>query len=181
MSQFDLNRRATVLAELIKALHAANSWCGETHIQKAVFLLQNFGQRGLDYDFVLYKHGPYSFDLAADIASLRGANLLEFAFRVDGYGPSVQLTALGVSILLKDTKFVAPMLPLIKFIANWLGPHDVRYLERVATAYFIRQQNPHDEPYALAARLREVKPHISEQESILAVRQLEEKIAVAPN
>lgn len=180
MSRYDLTHRAMILAELIKALHRANSWCGETHIQKAVFLLQNFGNSGLDYDFVLYKHGPYSFDLAADIASLRGANLVEFVFRLDGYGPSVQLTSLGSSIL-QNATFVAPKLPLINFIASWLGPHDVRYLERIATAYFIRQQNPHAEPNTLAARLREVKPHISEHDSILAVRQLEEKIAVAPN
>ena len=177
MSRYDLTHRAAIVAELIKALHQANSWCGETHIQKAVYLLQNFGKINMGYEFVLYKHGPYSFDLATDMASLRGANIVEFVFPVRGYGPSVQLTKIAPHVFHGSTQFVEPLLPIINFIESWLGPHDVRYLERVATAYFVRQLNPEEEPTALAAKIRQLKPHISEHDSLRAVQQIDEKIA----
>src|SRR5215813_7414948 len=85
VTRYDLTRRAAILVEMIKALHRAQSWCGETHIQKATYLLQSAGDVDMSYEFVLYKHGPYSFDLATDIASLRSANVVEFVFPLAGY------------------------------------------------------------------------------------------------
>lgn len=177
MSRQNLNLRAAVIAELIEALQRAHSWCGETHIQKAVYLLQTLTRVNLGYEFVLYKHGPYSFDLATDIATMRGARLIDFAFRAEGYGPSIQLTPFAPHVFKNSKSEIEPLLPSIAFIADWLGPHDVRYLERVATAYFVRQQYPHEAAASLAEKLRKLKPHISEHDSLSAVRQIEEKIA----
>jgi len=173
---YDLTHRAAILAEMIKALHQANSWCGETHIQKAIYLSQSVGEMDLGYEFVLYKHGPYSFDLAADIASLRGANIIELVFPLHGYGPSVQLTPVADRIFASAQRFVQQFIPTINFIAEWFGSHDVRYLERVSTAYYVKQQNPFEETNALAAKLSSLKPHISEPEALTAVRQLDEKL-----
>jgi uncharacterized protein YwgA len=52
-----------ILVTLIKSLRSKGSWCGETHIQKAAFFLQQLTGVPIDFDFILYKHGPFSFDL----------------------------------------------------------------------------------------------------------------------
>ena len=177
VSRYDLSHRAAVVAEMVKALHQAHSWCGETHIQKAIYLLQSAAGVDLGYEFVLYKHGPYSFDLATDIASLKGAHVVEFVIPIQGYGPTVRLTPVGSKIFDGMRGFVQPFLQKIKFIADWFGPHDVRSLERLATAYFVKQQNPSEEASALATRIKDLKPHISEPDALAAVRQLNEKLS----
>ena len=176
MTTLDFNHRAAVLAAMVKALHDIGSWCGETHIQKSIYLLQSAGEVDLGYDFVLYKHGPYSFDLATDIASLRSSNIVEFVVPIQGYGPSVRLTALGARLFEAWGSFVRPILHKINFIAEWFGTHDVRYLERIATAHYVKAQHPSDEVYSLASELRRLKPHISEPDAIAAVRNVDEKL-----
>ena len=176
MTHYDLTQRAAVVAEMIKALREVGSWCGETHIQKAIYLLQSAAHVDLGYEFVLYKHGPYSFDLATDLASLKSANVVEFVVPLEGYGPSLQLSSIGNFIFEGMRGFVFPFLRKIRFIANWFGTNDVRVLERLATAHYVRVQHPSEEAYVLAAKLRGLKPHISEPDALDAVRQLDEKL-----
>jgi uncharacterized protein YwgA len=59
----DRLRRAAILTRLIEQLRNGGSWCGETHVQKATFFLQELLNVPLSLDFILYKHGPFSFDL----------------------------------------------------------------------------------------------------------------------
>jgi hypothetical protein len=172
----EFGERAAVLAAMITALRNVGSWCGETHIQKSIYLLQNAGEVNLGYEFVLYKHGPYSFDLATDIDTLRSNNIVEFVVPIQGYGPSVQLTSIGRRIFDRWRDFVSPLLVKIDYIADWFGTNDVRFLERIATAHFVRSRHPSDEPYALASELRRLKPHISEPDALDAVRNVGEKM-----
>ncbi len=57
-------QRAAVLLTLLDALKQRGSWCGETHLQKSVYILQELFGVQLGFTFVLYRHGPYSFDLS---------------------------------------------------------------------------------------------------------------------
>src|SRR5262249_25119884 len=74
-------QRATVLLALIEELRDGGSWGGETHLQKAVYLLQELFQVPLGFDFVLYRHGPYSFDLADEVTALQADQLLATQLR----------------------------------------------------------------------------------------------------
>jgi hypothetical protein len=56
-------QRASILLTLNEELRRAGSWAGETHMQKATYFLQELTRIPLEFDFVLYKHGPFSFDL----------------------------------------------------------------------------------------------------------------------
>lgn len=176
MIRFNLAQRLAVLTKLIEALHKVHSWCGETHIQKAVYFLQNVREIPLGYDYVLYKHGPYSFDLAGELATMRGAGVTELAFPVDGYGPSVRLTGMASSLLEMRDPGVDAVTPIIECVTEWFGNKDVRFLERVATAYYVLRENPQAGPQIRAERLRKLKPHISEGDSIAAVSELDRKL-----
>ena len=59
--------RWAVVAQLVKVIRMNQGWAGETHIQKTLFFLQELLQVPTGYDFVLYKHGPYDFDLHDDL------------------------------------------------------------------------------------------------------------------
>jgi hypothetical protein len=87
------------------------------------------------------------------------------------------LTPVGIKVFEGMRNFVQPFLHKIKFIADWFGPYDVRSLERLATAYYVKQQNPFEEASALATRIRGLKPHISEPDALAAIKQLNEKLA----
>jgi hypothetical protein len=52
-----------VLVGLARRLYEQGSWTGETHIQKAAYLLHELLAVPFDFAFILYKHGPFSFDL----------------------------------------------------------------------------------------------------------------------
>ena len=67
----DRLQRASVLLALNEQLRAAGSWAGETHMQKATYFLQHLMGVPLAFDFILYKHGPFSFDLRDELTAMR--------------------------------------------------------------------------------------------------------------
>ena len=83
----DRLRRAALLTRLIELLRKKGSWCGETHIQKSTFFVQNLMKVPLSFDFILYKHGPFSFDLRDELTGLRADGLIRLEPQWP-YGPS---------------------------------------------------------------------------------------------
>src|SRR5438874_1611684 len=100
-------QRAAVLASLIEELRAHESWCGETHIQKNVYVLEELLDVGLEFEFILYKHGPYSFDLADELLELRADRLVEPEPPKPPYRPRLKLTESGRRLLETYPKTVA--------------------------------------------------------------------------
>jgi hypothetical protein len=69
-------KRDAILLELIDKLERRGSWCGETHIQKATFFLQEMLRVPMDFGFILYKHGPFSFELRDELTAMRADNYI---------------------------------------------------------------------------------------------------------
>src|SRR3989304_6206965 len=80
-------KKAMLLTSLTQKLWAHGSWCGETHLQKAVYFLEDLLEVPLEFDFILYRHGPFSFDLRDEITSLRADELLRLVPQEPPYGP----------------------------------------------------------------------------------------------
>lgn len=78
-------QRDAVILSLIENLRAKGSWCGETHIQKATYFVQELLRVPLEFEFVLYKHGPYSFDLSDELTAQCGQ------MRSSNYNPNNHL------------------------------------------------------------------------------------------
>src|SRR5438093_5216592 len=83
--------RDAILLSLLDSLKANGSWCGETHIQKATYFLQELVKVPLEFSFILYKHGPFSFDLSDELTAMRADSLLKIQPQGQ-YGPSLSLT-----------------------------------------------------------------------------------------
>lgn len=72
----DRFEQAAILTELIDGMRASGSWAGETHIQKGTYFLQQLLEVPLGFRFILYKHGPFSFDLRDALAIMRADHFM---------------------------------------------------------------------------------------------------------
>ncbi len=175
MTRLSHTLRYAVILDLAKKLRAKGSWCGETHIQKAAFILQQISKSKLGYKFVLYKHGPYSFDLRDELTAMKASGIVEFTFPQKGYGPSIRLTKFGDKFYDVNREEIDKYEKISDFVAKWFGSRDVRYLERVATAYFITCKHVREPVSSRAKRLVTLKPHIDLSAAEEAVQIVDKK------
>jgi uncharacterized protein YwgA len=161
--------KAAVLMTLTEGLENAGSWCGETHIQKATFVLQEAVGVPLEYDFVLYKHGPFSFDLRDELQSFQGDGLIELRPQNYPYGPRLHPTSQGVSLRERFPKTLARYSQQVAQVVEFVRDRNVASLERLATALLLINQDPRVPNGEVVERLRKVKPHVSEDAASVAV------------
>jgi hypothetical protein len=57
----------------------------------------------------------------------------------------------------------------IQFVADHLGNKDVIQLERLATAFFVQREDGARTDLQIAARVHELKPHVSETDALAAL------------
>jgi uncharacterized protein YwgA len=169
-------RRAAVLTELARQLRRHGSWCGETHLQKATYVLQELMEVPLEFEFTLYKHGPFSFDLRDELTSLRADGLLALEPRPAPYGPTLTATHRSEELRARFTKTRATYEGEIDFVADKLAPKGVAELEKLATALWVTfEDRQQDRP----ARINELKPHVSIEEARAAVAELDELVSAS--
>src|ERR1039458_2350370 len=106
MERLSYSSRCALVVALATRLRSRGSWCGETHLQKALYILQDLSKSNFGYKFVIYKHGPYSFDINSELTAMRAANILEFQFPKEGYGPSIAPTSFGARVFNVNEKNV---------------------------------------------------------------------------
>src|SRR5262249_62210962 len=64
---------------------------------------------------------------------------------------------------------------LNEFIARWFSKNDVKYLEKVATAYFVSSKHPREPMDVLAQRINSLKPHVDKEAALEALKIVDEK------
>jgi hypothetical protein len=175
MERLSYSCRCALVVELAKKLRSRGSWCGETHLQKAMYILQDLSKSNFGYKFVIYKHGPYSFEFNSELVAMRAANIFEFQFPREGYGPSIYPTSFGERVYTANKENIDEYCKIIDFITEWFAASDIRHLEKIATAYYVTKKNPRDPAPERAKKLNALKPHIDIQMAEEAVRIVDEK------
>ncbi len=172
-------KRAAIVTKLVDVLREAGSWCGETHVQKAMYLMQELLEVPTEYSFILYKHGPFSFDLSDELTSFRGDYLLELQPQAAPYGPRFAVTDLGHKRQSEWPKTLAKYDRQIRLVANAIGTKTVGQLERLATALFVtRRQTEHDGTIESRGEcLHRLKPHVPVHAAVQAVKEIDELTA----
>ena len=166
-------QRVAVIVSLVEKLNSKGSWSGETHVQKTMYFPQELLRVSLEYDFILYKHGPYSFDLSDDITAMRADTLLKLDPQPP-YGPRIVLGEESEQVKRRFPKTIAQYNAETSFVAERLGPMRVVELERVATALYVtRELGESADCESRARRVRELKPHISLEQACDALRQVD--------
>ena len=173
-SMKEMERRA-LICRLVKEMRQTDSWAAETHIQKCVYFLQAMLKVPVGYEYILYKHGPYSFDLQRELAVMRARFQLDVEPRYP-YGPSFTLGIRGEL----DLDLVTQYKSAVNFVATEISTRKVGGLERLSTALFVQVENPDLKVWEAAKRINELKPHISitdAREAIDEIVQLQKSAA----
>ena len=97
MAAMNANDRRALICHLVASMREEDSWTGETQIQKSVMFLQRLLGVPLGYDFVLYLHGPFSFELRSELTLMRARLHLDVESRAH-YGASFTLGPRGKTV-----------------------------------------------------------------------------------
>lgn len=165
--------RDAILLKLVERLKIHGSWCGETHIQKSTYLLQELFHVPLGFDFILYKHGPFSFELKNEIAEMRADTLLTWQERPAPYGDSLMVAHLGHQMLDCLKSDITPYEKQIEYIATTINNRGVKDLERLATAFYVRNSCGMTSLEDQAEQIRQFKPHVTADEAKQAVQEID--------
>ncbi len=167
------HQRAVILFHLIDSLRDENSWCGETHIQKASYLLTELCGIPIEGDFILYKHGPFSFDLRDELTALRADGLLMIEPQPP-YGPRFKVSPAGESLKERFPKTLRSYRKYIESVAEVVGRNGVSELECLATALYITRNN-HEmiSEGKRAQELHSLKPHVPLETAKQAIKEMD--------
>lgn len=157
-----------------------DSWCGETHIQKNVYLLQELMEVPFQWNFVLYKYGPFSFDLSYLIAEVHSCALVELVPEW-GFRPRIRVTRLGEDFFREDDALHSRLDGQIEFVVQELAPKNVGELEGLTTGLYILRSKRYTDPavHVRGARLTELKPHIEPVAANATIKRVDELVAKA--
>ncbi len=161
-----------ILLRLIETLRENGSWCGETHVQKATYFLKRLLNVPLEFDFILYKHGTYSFDLRAELTALRAYSILELEPHSQ-YGPSICPGDNAEQLEKHFARRADRYARKIKFVAEKFGSKGVVELERLSTALYVTLEEAKRPPEARASRIHQLKPHVSIEDARGAVAEID--------
>jgi uncharacterized protein YwgA len=173
-------QRDSVILSLIENLGKEGSWCGETHIQKACYLLEELFGEPLGFEFILYKHGPYSFDLSDELTAMRADLILELQTKFPSYGPSFHPASNSKLIKEMYPKTIETYEPMVKFVAKKLGSAGVSDLEKLSTALYVTSKEDTDGSIQDRSRLiNKLKPHVPIEEAHEATKTIDQIIKEA--
>jgi hypothetical protein len=167
-------QRASILLRLNEELRKVGSWAGETHMQKTAFLVQELMGVPLGFEFVLYKHGPFSFDLRDELTFMRAQGFFQLEPQYP-YGPSLASGTKGDLLKGIFHKAMHEYAQEIQFVSQKIGNKTVAELERIATAFYILLREHPDTD--VARRVTSLKPHISLVDARKAASEAEEIVA----
>jgi hypothetical protein len=173
-------KQAAVLLDMAGQLRDRGSWCGETHLQKASYFLQELLNVPTGFSFVLYKHGPFSFDLRDALTAMRADGLLDLVPQ-EPYGPSLVPTELGIELKKLYPRTLQKHSKEIRFVADNLGNQNVSELEKLATALFITLQDESRSVGDRASEIHILKPHVDLHDAKLAVKMIDKVVTEARN
>jgi uncharacterized protein YwgA len=177
----DRLQKSAIIISLLEALQQNGSWCGETHIQKAMYCLQEIRDVPTGFEFILYKHGPFSFDLQDELTAMSADGLMDVRANSYPYGPSLFATSMGKAIRAHFPITLKRYGEAIEYIAKAFGSRGVAELERLATALYVTHEMDVSSGNIeeMALRIHELKPHIPLARAKDAAREIDDLLANA--
>lgn len=160
----DRLERSAIIISLIEELRKRGSWCGETHVQKAAFLLQEIFKINLGFRFILYKHGPFSFNLRYETRAMQADRFISLD-PTPPYGVSLAIEKKGTELEEDFGEFLINHNSQIEFIADCIGDMGVANLERLSTALYVTNAQQGKDVETRSKCMKELKPHINLKEA----------------
>ncbi len=124
-----------------------------------------------DFHFILYKHGPFSFDLREFLTYMEGEGFIQWVPQPP-YGPSLKEGDFAQQLTEQFGSVAKKFHAQIDFVANRLGTKNVAELERIATALYVTKEEG-IAGEARSQRIKELKPHIDQAHIQSALQELD--------
>lgn len=170
-------QKVAIILDLAHELKRKGSWCGELHLQKAVYFLQELVNIPTLYEFILYKYGPFSFELRDELTSMRADGLIKLQLQPSPYGPSLVITEHGEKLKNRFPLTINRYNKKIKFVAKIIGNKDADALEQLSTAFYVtREKLIRKDVNKRAHCIRKLKPQISQDDATNAIRNIDDII-----
>lgn len=167
-------QKDAVLLSLIEHMESKGSRCGEAHIQKACYLLEELFEDPLGFEFVIYKHGPYSFDLSDELTAMRADNVIELRTKVRFNGPSILPAENSQLIKNMYPKTIKKFEPVVKFISENFASYRVPILEKISTALYVTRKEDTDGSVEDRSRtVHKLEPHVTVEEACEAIKNID--------
>lgn len=122
------------------------------------------------FEFVLYKHGPYSFDIENELEQMKSYAAIEVQPCTD-FGVVLKPSD-NASLVKKESPLLASEVESIQAIGQFVGSKNVTELERLATAVWVRGREHASDNRDVANRVHDLKPHISIADALAADAQI---------
>ena len=165
-------KRHRLILLVLNCLKEHGSWAGKTHLIKTLYLLKALSKQKIPFDFILYKHGPYSFDIEDELAVMKSYSAIASDTIINGYGESL-IPGSNSSITEKRVKMDKKTKYEIQEICKLVGTKNVRELECLATITWIIKNDKIKDQQDVFNKLNYYKPHISDEEALTAFNKIQ--------
>lgn len=157
-----------VVVAMVDKLRRHDSWAGQTHLQKALYICEQMLAMPLGLDYQLHHYGPFSRSLEQSIQRLVADSALTFVPQPPPYGPRIATSEGAETIRHAHPDVVAQYDEGLEFVATMINRRGIRDLERIATALWMIEEQGSTDPDATAEAIRAIKDHISHNQGVAA-------------
>lgn len=158
---------------------------GHTLIQKLFYLLQAAEGVQLGYRFHLYYYGPYCAELWGDLNTLADQGYLSIASNADGLGYRITATDKSQHLVEQYRSSLVELGDKIQQLLDLLGGKPVRSLETMATTFYVykdwREKGVDAQDSKVVAAVKDLKPHLSEEEIRFGIQTLKKAGFISSN
>lgn len=147
-----------ILGRIVERVEEQKRFCGETLLQKSAYFLKEMFGAPISAPFRIYYYGPFSFDLRDTLATMEAHDVVQTV--PHEWGATYRLGRRYGQVRDRFPKTLTRLEPAIEWVMHELAPLGVKELEPLATALFLKREQPHANDETLAARLHEIKPHV---------------------
>ena len=172
------NRRA-ILARLVS--NAPGKKLGRTQVMKMFYFLQELKGVPLGYDFRLFTYGPFDAEVLSDLATATSVNVVkeETVIYPRSYGFEIT-PGPHADRLSRELGSARPdIAEQVDAVSSEFGACGAADLELRSTILFVDRERPQGgtqtTAQALAKRVREIKPHFSEDTILDRIREMDEQ------
>ena len=151
----DFEKHALIL-RAVEELNRVHSWTGKTHVNKVLFLASLKAE--MPFDYILYKHGPFSFDVDDELSEMQSYKGVT-AVGVGQYGSRFEPGPSG-EFVKNFAEIIPERMAAIQAAADLAGNRDVTGLEALATSAWVIKKEGQDEKDQVARRVSQLKPHL---------------------
>ena len=159
-----------ILGRIVERVEEQKRFCGETLLQKSAYFLKEMFDAPISAPFRIYYYGPFSFDLRETLSTMEGLDVVQTM--PHEWGATYRIGRRYGQVRDRFPKTMQRLEPAIDWVMRELAPLGVKELEPLATALFLKREQPGANDETLATRLHEIKPHVSVDAARVALQKV---------